>query len=317
MTRREMLARVAKTSVAAAATVGLGTWLVNREVNPRALLTPLRDHRIAVPWTGPDLAISRGGDVVEGLRRALRAVGGIERFVRPGERVVIKPNVGWNRLPEQAANTNPDLVEELVQQVKGAGAAEIWVTDVSVNDPERCFARSGVREAAERAGARVILPNAAGFRPVLVGGVLLREADVLWPFVEADRVINVPIVKQHGLSGVTLSMKNWYGVLGGHRVRLHQDIHQSVVDLAGMMKPTLTVLDATRVLVANGPTGGNLDDVKRLDTVAVGTDEVALDALGAELLGRAPGELAFLGLAQAAGLGRIDYRSLRVAEVRG
>jgi uncharacterized protein (DUF362 family) len=123
------------------------------------------------------------------------------------------------------------------------------------------------------------------------------------------------VVKQHGLSRATLAMKNWYGVLGGHRARLHQDIHRSVVDLAAMMKPTLTVMDATRILLANGPSGGNLDDVKRLDTVAASTDEVALDAFGASLLGLAPAEVASIALGEQAKLGRADWRSLKVEEI--
>jgi uncharacterized protein (DUF362 family) len=202
-----------------------------------------------------------------------------------GERVVIKPNIGWNRLPEQAANTNPEVVAEVVRLVAAAGASKIWVTDASVNTAEQCFARSGIEKAAKAAGATVVRPDATAFREVDVSGKLLRTADVLFPFVEADRVINVPVVKQHGLSGATMAMKNWYGMLGGQRVKLHQNIHLSIVDLASMIKPTLTIMDATRILLANGPTGGSLSDVKMMDTIAVSSDEVALDAFGASLLG--------------------------------
>jgi uncharacterized protein (DUF362 family) len=201
--------------------------------------------------------------------------------------------------------------------VKSAGAASVWVTDVTVNNAERCFSRSGIRTAAEAAGAEVILPSEARFRPTVVGGQTLRVADVLWPFLEADKVINVPVVKQHGLARATMAMKNWYGVLGGHRVRLHQEIDRSIFELTAMMKPTLTVLDATRVLMANGPSGGSLDDVKRFDTVAAGVDEVALDAFGASFLGVAPTSLGYLALGEAAGLGRRDYRSSKLVEVRG
>ena len=140
---------------------------------------------------------------------------------------------------------------------------------------------------SKAAGATVVRPEATAFREVDVSGKLLHTADILYPFVEADRIINVPVVKQHGLSRATMAMKNWYGVLGGQRVKLHQNIHLSIVDLAAMIKPTLTIMDATRILLANGPTGGSLADVKRMDTVAVSTDEVALDAFGAGLLGLA------------------------------
>jgi uncharacterized protein (DUF362 family) len=236
-------------------------------------------------------------------------------FVKRGERVVIKPNIGWNRLPEQAANTNPDVVAEVVRLVVAAGASQVWVTDVSVNTAEQCFSRSGIEKAAKAAGATVVRPDSIAFREVDVAGKLLQVGDVLFPFVEADRIINVPIVKQHGLSGATMSLKNWYGVLGGQRVKLHQNIHLSIVDLALMVKPTLTVLDATRILLANGPTGGSLADVKRMDTVAVSTDEVALDAFGAGLLGLAPQDLGFIVEGMKAGLGTMQWQSLKTVEL--
>lgn len=315
-TRRQVLGRIAGAAAAATGAAGLGIALLDREPGPAERPVRIRDHRVERPPGALGMAIARGRDPAVNVRRAVEAMGGMGAFVKKGERVVVKPNVGWNRLPEQAANTDPEVVAELVRLVLAAGAAQVWVADVPVNTPDRCFARSGIAEAASRAGARVVLPGASAFRPVEVVGEALRVADVLWPFVEADRVINVPVAKQHGLSRATLAMKNWYGVLGGHRARLHQDIHRSVVDLAAMMKPTLTVLDATRVLLANGPSGGSLDDVRRLDTVAVSGDEVALDALGASLLGFAPEEVGSIALGERAGLGRADWRALKVEEIR-
>jgi len=314
-TRREVLARVAGTAAAAAGVTGAGLALVDREPAPPRIATGLGDHRVERAGGAVGLAIARGKDPAVNVRRAIEAMGGMGAFVRRGERVVVKPNVGWNRLPEQAANTEPAVVAEVVRLALGAGAAQVWVTDVPVNTAERCFARSGIAEAARAAGARVVLPTDGGFRLVSVAGATLREAEVLWPFLEADRVINLPVVKQHGLSRATLAMKNWYGILGGHRARLHQDIHRSVVDLAALVKPTLTVMDATRVLLANGPSGGSLDDVRRLDTVAVSADEVALDAFGASLLGLSPADVGSIALGERAGLGRADWRSLRVEEI--
>ncbi len=310
--------RIGITGALATGVVALGIGLHDREGRrARRKLPTIKDHRVAKVPGAVDMAIARGPDPAVNVRRAIAAVGGMGRFVNPGERVVIKPNIGWNRLPEQAANTNPDVIAEVVRQVAAAGAGKIWVTDVSVNTPAECFSRSGIEKAAKAAGATVILPEPNGFREVDVSGKLLRTGDVLIPFVEADRVINVPIVKQHGLSGATMALKNWYGVLGGQRVKLHQNIHVSIVDLAVMMKPSLTVLDATRILLANGPTGGSLADVKRTDTVAVGTDEVALDAFGAGLLGLAPSDLGFLVEGMKAGLGTLDWHSLKTEELGG
>ena len=173
----------------------------------------------------------------------------------------------------------------------------------------------GISDSLATAGGTVVMPTANNFREVEIGGEILRVGDVLSPFVEADKVINLPIAKHHSLCGATLSMKNWYGLLGGHRVRLHQDIQKSIVELALMVKPTLSILDATRVLLANGPSGGSLDDVKQLDTIAASVDEVALDAFGATLLGRDPAQLGFIAAAEKAGHGHADFRHLKLVEI--
>ncbi len=319
LSRREAL-RVGISGALSISAVATGIALHRREEQATgpdaappgtAKLPRIKDHRVERPAGALEMAIISGNDPAVNVRRAIEAMGGMGRFVRKGERVVIKPNIGWNRLPPQAANTNPAVVAEVVRHVLAAGASKVWVTDVPVNTAEVCFARSGIQEAAEKAGATIVLPGRDAFRLVDVSGRVLRQAEVLYPFVEADRVINVPIVKHHGLSGATLSMKNWYGVLGGQRMKLHQNIHLSVVDLASMVKPTLTVLDATRILMANGPTGGNLDDVKVMSQVAVGVDEVALDAYGATLLGLDASTLGFVVEGMKAGLGQMDWKSLK------
>jgi uncharacterized protein (DUF362 family) len=302
----------------AVGSVALGLGLRARDGHGKSKTLPkLKDHRVDKIQGAVEMAIARGPDAAANVRRAVEAMGGMGRYVKRGERVVIKPNIGWNRLPEQAANTNPDVVAEVVKLVAAAGASKIWVTDVSVNTPEQCFARSGIEKAAKAAGATVVRPDAPAFREVDVQGKLLRTADILFPFVDADRVINVPVVKQHGLSGATMAMKNWYGMLGGQRVKLHQNIHLSIVDLASMIKPTLTIMDATRILLANGPTGGSLADVKQMDTIAVSSDEVALDAFGASLLGLSPTSLGFIVEGMKAGLGTPEWRNLKTEELGG
>ncbi len=317
MDRRALL-RVGMTTAIAGGAVALGLTLRARDGHEKNRVLPkLRDHRIAKIQGAVEMAIARGSDPTQNVRRAVEAMGGMGRFVQRGERVVVKPNIGWNRLPEQAANTNPDVVAEVVRLVAAAGASKIWVTDASVNTAEQCFARSGIEKAAKAAGATVVRPDTTAFREVDVSGKLLRVADILFPFVEADRVINVPVVKQHGLSGATMAMKNWYGMLGGQRVKLHQNIHLSIVDLASMIKPTLTIMDATRILLANGPTGGSLSDVKMMNTIAVSSDEVALDAFGASLLGLSPSDLGFIVEGAKAGLGTPVWKNLKTEELGG
>jgi uncharacterized protein (DUF362 family) len=247
------------------------------------------------------------------VARALKDLGGISRFVSKQDVVVLKPNIAWDRTPEQAANTNPDLVAEMVKQCWQAGAKRVIVTDVSCNEPRRCFQRSGVMAAARAEGAEVILPDSDHFREVDLGGVVLKSWPVFTPFLEADKVINLPIAKHHTLSGATLGMKNWYGILGGQRNRLHQQIHQSLADLASFMLPTLTLLDCYRVLVRNGPTGGNLEDVLLKKTLVAGTDPVAIDTYVAKAYWNLDaGQLPYLAMAAARGLGTTDFASLNV-----
>ena len=310
--------QIAATTGVGAGVLGGGLYLRHRYDLPRGGPSlVIKDHRVERPAGLLQFAIARGPDPAKNVRRAVEAMGGMGAFVKSGDRVVLKPNVGWNRLPEQAANTNPDVVAEVVRMVRAAGASKVWVTDFPVNAPERCFERSGIRKATGDAGGTLVMPDGNAFREVAVQGAVLKAADVLWPFVEADKVINLPVAKHHGLSRATLSMKNWYGVLGGHRVRLHQDLHRSIVDLAMMVKPTLTVLDATRLLMANGPTGGSLADVKRYDAVAVGVDQVAIDAFGAELLGLMPSDVGFIVEAEKVGLGVANWKSLRYEDIPG
>jgi uncharacterized protein (DUF362 family) len=249
------------------------------------------------------------------LRAALEGIGGIGRFVQPGERVVVKPNVGWDRTPAQGANTNPALVGGMVELCLAAGAASVMVTDISCNDPRRSFLRSGIREAAEASGATVRLPAEEDFGEADLGGVVLKNWTVLRHFVEADRFINMPVIKHHNLTLCTIGMKNLYGILGGRRNRLHQEIDQSIVDLAAFVRPTLTVVDGTRVLFRSGPQGGSLDDVTVENTVLCSTDPVAADARGSEFLGLSPDRVSHIVLADRSGVGTLDYRSAGYKEM--
>jgi uncharacterized protein (DUF362 family) len=187
----------------------------------------------------------------------------------------------------------------------------VIVTDVSCNEPRRCFQRSGIQAAARAEGAEVILPDPDLYREVDLGGVVLKSWPVFIPLLEADKIINLPIAKHHGLVRATLGMKNWYGILGGQRNRLHQQIHQSLVDLANFMLPTVTLMDCYRILVRNGPTGGNLEDVELKKTMVAGTDPVALDAYVAKAYWDLdPEQLPYLQMAAAHGLGTVDFDGL-------
>jgi uncharacterized protein (DUF362 family) len=239
-------------------------------------------------------------------------MGGIAAFLKPGERVAIKPNCAWDRTPEQAANTNPLLIGELVRQCLSAGASAVTVVDNSCHDPGRAFARSGIEEAAREAGASIAHQKSAGKTKLDLGGTSLGPWKVLDPIVEADRLINVPIVKHHSLSRATLGMKNWFGAVVGRRPNLHQRIGQVCAEFGAAFRPTLTVVDATRILTGGGPTGGSLALVEPTDCIAVATDPVAADAWGASLLDLRPEQLPHIAIAARLGLGTADWQSVAV-----
>ena len=315
MTRREALLQLLRVGGIAAGAAGAGAWLSEQSVRPVLAQAEQarRDHRTADDPRLPSMTIVRNGEPRELVRQALENLGGIRRFVSRQDVVVLKPNIAWDRTPEQAANTNPEVVAEVVRQCWQAGAKRVIVTDVSCNEPRRCFQRSGIQAAARAEGAEVILPDPELYREVDLGGVVLKSWPVFTPFLEADKVFNLPIAKHHGLVGVTLGMKNWYGILGGQRNRLHQQIHQSLADLANFMLPTVTLMDCYRILLRNGPTGGNLEDVALKKTMVAGTDPVALDAYVAKAYWNLdPEHLPYLEMAAARGLGTVDFEKLAV-----
>ena len=313
--RRDAVLRLAGLS---AATAGAGFWLSDRSRRPEAppAISIRRNFTVPADPRLPEMAIVHGDDPRALVRSALQQLGGVERFVARGDVVVVKPNASWDRTPEQAANTHPEVVAEVVRLCREAGAGDVIVTDASIDEPRRCFERSGIAAAARAAGAHVILPEERRFREVDLRGVVLGSWPVLDPFLAADKVINLPVAKHHSLTGATLGMKNWYGILGGPRHQLHQRIHESLVDLADFMRPTLTILDAYRVLLRNGPGGGNLADVLAAKTLIAGTDPVAVDAYAAKNWWNLnAGELRYLHLATARGLGSWDLTNVRTRSV--
>lgn len=263
----------------------------------------------------PDLAVARGMPPGKITRAAIDALGGMKRFVSRGDVVVVKPNIGWDRTPEYAANTNPEVVGAVVALCFEAGAKQVKVFDRPVNDPRRTYRQSGIANAASAAGATVSFTDDRKFKEMSINGSSLKSWPLYTEVFEADKVINIPIAKTHGTARLTLGMKNWMGVMGGRRGRIHQRIDESLVDLAMFIKPTLTVLDAVRILTDNGPQGGNLADVRRLDTVIAGTDAVAVDAFGATLFGMKPAELGFVRIGHQRRLGSMDLAGMNIRRI--
>ena len=309
-TRRELLARAAGAAALAGVSGGLGCFFHNRRlVPPPRALTVIPPFRVAD--TASEIVIARGNDGAALVRAALAELGGIARFIKPGDRVLVKPNCAFDRPPHLGATTLPEVLGEVVRQCVAAGA-QVRVTDNPINDAEGCFAKSGLKDVTVKAGGELWLPAPALFRMTQIGTQKITAWDALaTPLVWATKVICVPTVKSHNLCGASLAMKNWYGFLGAARARLHQSIDVAIADLGQFITPTLVVLDGMRLLLRNGPTGGSAADVMPGNVVAVGTDQVALDAFGAELLGLAPRDIGYLGLAAQQGVGSLNYSSLR------
>ena len=317
--RREFMLRCAKAGISVAAAGAAGYWFFDPNVpepdTGAGSEVMLADFSIA--GIQPSMGIAYGEDRKAAVAAALQALGGIETFIKSGDRVVLKVNAAFASPPSLNATTHPALVAEVTRLCLKAGAAKVTVTDNPINDPASCFTLTGIEQAARSAGGRVLLPQEPFFRPYsLPGGRLIRQWPLLFePFREANKLIGLAPVKDHHRSGASMTMKNWYGLLGGPRNLFHQDIHNIIKELALMVKPTLVILDGTATMVTNGPTGGSLSDVKPTHTMIVSTDQVAADARGAALLGKKPQDLPHIAMAAAAGAGTADYLSLNPVEI--
>jgi uncharacterized protein (DUF362 family) len=314
MARRFFLRRLVRVLLGAAGAGSLG-YLFYDSKGPG----PFRPHvstaelgGFAVDATAGRMAVARGRERRQLLKAAVTAIGGMSAFVSRGDHVLLKVNAAFASPPAIGATTHPDLVTAAVELCREAGAARVLVTDNPIHDPASCFALSGIDRAAREAGAEVLLPQLQHFRSYsLPGGRLLRNWPVLLaPFEGVTKLIGLAPVKDHNRSGASLTMKNWYGLLGGRRNLFHQDIHEIIKELALMARPTLVILDGSTSMVANGPTGGSLSDLKATATLVASTDQVAADAFGVSLLGKERDQPAFIRKAEAAGAGQADYRNL-------
>jgi len=270
------------------------------------------------PATGDAyLAVARGDSPTALVQAAIRAIGGIERFVKPGADVIIKPNicVAYHG-PEYAATTNPQVVGALVALCLGAGARRVRVMDNPFGgSPEAAYARSGIADAVKAAGGQMEIMSEMKYATAPIPqGKDLKQIRIYRDALDADVFINVPIAKDHGLARLTLGMKNLLGVIWD-RPAMHRNMGQRIAELTSLVRPTLTVVDAVRILMANGPTGGNLADVKQTNTVIASADIVAADAYATSLFGLTPMDVSYIPAAAKMGLGTMDLAGVKVEEI--
>jgi uncharacterized protein (DUF362 family) len=318
MSRRRFLQRLIKAGASIALAGGLGA-LVYDSRGPsgeeKRNIVALPDFSLA-NLTGK-MAIVSGSDRKKTLDRAIEALGGIGAFIKKGDRVLLKVNAAFATPPLLCATTHPDLVREMILLCLKAGASEVRVTDNPINDPSSCFQLTGIREATESSGGKLVLPKDNYFQSTSVkGGDLIRNWPLLFtPFDRVTKLIGMAPVKDHHRSGASMCMKNWYGLLGGRRNTFHQDIHNIIKELAMMVRPTLVILDGTYTMMTNGPTGGSLSDLKATNILIASTDQVAADAFGATLLEKKLSDLPFISKAAEMGLGTADFESLKPARI--
>jgi uncharacterized protein (DUF362 family) len=273
-----------------------------------------------------EVSVVRGGEATAAVHRAVELLGGMTRYVAQGDIVVVKPNIGWDTHIGDGADTNPDVVGEIIKMCFEAGAKKVKVFDNTCNQARRCYLSSGIEKTAKDMGADVTFVNENRFEMVeLPEGVRLKA----WPVYRdalpenRDVLINVPVLKQHSLPraqngnpGLSIGFKNLMGVMGGNRGDIHNHFEEKIVDFGSVIRPDLTIVDATSVLLRNGPRGGRLADIAKKETIIAGSNMVSVDAWGVRVFGYPPEDLDYLVEAHRRGLGEIDLSKVVTKEER-
>ncbi|MDO4586203.1 MAG: DUF362 domain-containing protein [Planctomycetia bacterium] len=270
-----------------------------------------------------DLVAVMGGEPAEMLEKGMDAIGGIERFVKNGDRITIKPNIGWDKTPELAGNTNPDLIVSLIKACKDAGAKEVIVFDHTCDNWRKCYENSGIEDAAIKAGAKVMPGNENGYyREIsLPKAKNLKKAKVHQAILDCDAWFNVPILKNHGGAKITVAMKNLMGIVFDRQYFHQHDLEQCIADICTIEKPAaLNIVDAYRVLKSNGPRGKNLSDVVQPKGLFLSTDIVAVDTAAIKFFGQIEAmpldSIAYLSNGQDLNVGTMDLDSLKIKRIR-
>ena len=273
--------------------------------------------------TPNDLVAVMGGEPAELYKKGIEAMGGMKRFVKKGQKVVVKPNIGWDKTPEYAANTNPVLVSEIVKDCLDAGASEVVVFDHTCDEWEGCYKNSGIAEAAEKAGAKVAFAHDEKYyREVeLPLAVKMKNPKIHEAIIDCDVWINVPILKNHGGAKMTISMKNYMGIVWDRGYLHRHNLQQCIADATTYEKrPVLNIVDAYRIMTQNGPKGKTTDDVQLAKAIFMSTDIVAVDAAATKFFSQyremSLDNLPYLSMAQNVKVGTMDIDSLKVARIK-
>jgi uncharacterized protein (DUF362 family) len=274
----------------------------------------------AVPAPAPsafDLVAVKGGEADAMFDSAIAAMGGMEAFVKKGQKVLVKPNIGWDVSPERGGNTNPKLVARIVQHCMNAGAKEVYVFDHTCDNWTKTYKNSGIEKAAKEAGAKVVSGESESYyhEVDIPKGKRLTKAKVHELLLGADVFINVPVLKHHSSSRVTIGLKNGMGVVWDRGYWHQNDLHQCIADFGTYRKPDLTIVDAYYMLKQNGPRGVSLSDVVTMKSQIVSADPVAADAAAAKIFGMNPKDIPHIAFAEQMGLGKTSLDAMNIKRI--
>jgi len=278
------------------------------------------DELMAVPSADRpvDLVAVKGGEPDVMFDKAIAALGGMSLYVKKGQKVVVKPNIGWDKKPEMGANTNPLLVKRIVEQCFGAGASEVYVFDYTCNDWRKCYQNSGIREAVEKAGGKMVPANDESYyvEVKIPEGKKLKNEKVHRLVLETDVFINVPVLKHHGGGVLSIAMKNLMGIAWG-RGQWHKiDLQQCIADFSTYHKSTLNVIDAYRVMKTHGPQGVSENDTVLMKSLLISPNAVIADAAAAKLWGMEPEKVPHIRIAGEMGIGTIDLEKINIVKIK-
>lgn len=308
MKRRDFLKKGIGAGVAAGAFLKLGS------LGSEALASTTQSDS-SKPF---DLVAVMGGEPVPMFEKGIAALGGMGKFVKKGQTVVIKPNIGWDTSPERAGNTNPQLIGIITEHCIKAGAKDVFVFDNTCDEWGRCYKNSGIEDAVKKAGGKIIPGNTENYyKPVTVpNGVKLKDAKVHELILNSDVFINVPVLKHHSSAKLTIAMKNLMGIVWDRRFWHRNDLHQCIADFATWRNPDLNIIDAYRVMTRNGPRGVSEADIFLKKSLILSTDMVAADAAAAKIFGSEPSDIQYIKIAHEMGVGNMNLDELKIERIR-
>ncbi|MCP5062281.1 MAG: DUF362 domain-containing protein [Ignavibacteriae bacterium] len=264
-----------------------------------------------------DLVAIKGGEPDTMFDKGIQSLGGMKNFIKKNQTVVIKPNIGWDAIPERAANTNPKLVSQIVKHCLDAGAKDVYVFDHTCDSWTSCYSNSGIEKAAKDAGAKLVSGNSESYyqKVNVEKGKRLKETTVHELILESDVFINVPILKNHGGTGLTISMKNLMGVVWDRKYWHRNDLHQCIADYSTFRKPDLNIVDAYYIMKKNGPRGVSEADVVTMKSQIISTDMVAADSAAAKIFGKDPADIDYIKIADEMKIGTMDLSKLNINRI--